>query len=123
MELSLAKLKDKSCDNVLSHKADLSFSLEGLPAAERSNCSLPYEAFLQALHGFILVTTAQGRLVYVSENVAEYLGLSMVSQSSVPCQCEAFYFLVYETLGFNQLYLKVKPLVLPGGYISRGHYL
>ncbi|XP_070772712.1 neuronal PAS domain-containing protein 4-like [Enoplosus armatus] len=52
--------------------------LQGFPAGERSHCSLPYEAFLQALHGFILVTTAQGRLVYVSENVAEYLGLSMV---------------------------------------------
>ncbi|XP_008305006.1 neuronal PAS domain-containing protein 4-like [Stegastes partitus] len=51
---------------------------QGLSAGERSHCSLPYEAFLQALHGFILVTTAQGRLVYVSENVDEYLGLSMV---------------------------------------------
>ncbi|XP_059215439.1 neuronal PAS domain-containing protein 4-like [Centropristis striata] len=51
---------------------------QGLPAVGRSQCSLPYEAFLQALHGFILVTTAQGRLVYVSENVAEYLGLSMI---------------------------------------------
>ncbi|KAM4729184.1 neuronal PAS domain-containing protein 4-like [Anableps anableps] len=51
---------------------------QGLPAGERSQCSLQYEAFLEALHGFILVTTAQGRLVYVSENVAEYLGLSMV---------------------------------------------
>ncbi|XP_041646179.1 neuronal PAS domain-containing protein 4-like [Cheilinus undulatus] len=53
--------------------------LQGLSAgAERSNCSLPYEAFLPALHGFVLVTTAQGRLVYVSENVAEYLGFSML---------------------------------------------
>uniref|UniRef100_A0A3P8UBP2 PAS domain-containing protein n=1 Tax=Amphiprion percula TaxID=161767 RepID=A0A3P8UBP2_AMPPE len=52
--------------------------LQGLSAGDRSRCSLPYEAFLQALHGFILVTTAQGRLVYVSENVDEYLGLSMV---------------------------------------------
>nr|XP_046258872.1 neuronal PAS domain-containing protein 4-like [Scatophagus argus] len=51
---------------------------QGLPAGERSHCSLSYEAFLQALHGFILVTTAQGKLVYVSENVAEYLGLPMV---------------------------------------------
>ncbi|XP_076598371.1 neuronal PAS domain-containing protein 4-like [Chaetodon auriga] len=51
---------------------------QGLPAGERSHCSLPYEAFLQALHGFILVTTTQGKLVYVSENVAEYLGLPMV---------------------------------------------
>ncbi|XP_029377586.1 LOW QUALITY PROTEIN: neuronal PAS domain-containing protein 4-like [Echeneis naucrates] len=52
--------------------------LQGLPPVERPHCSLPYEAFLQALHGFILVTTAQGRLVYVSENVSEYLGLSMI---------------------------------------------
>ncbi|XP_042358571.1 neuronal PAS domain-containing protein 4-like [Plectropomus leopardus] len=51
---------------------------QGLPAGERPQRCLPYEAFLQALHGFILVTTAQGRLVYVSENVAEYLGLSMI---------------------------------------------
>ncbi|XP_078128700.1 neuronal PAS domain-containing protein 4-like [Sander vitreus] len=51
---------------------------QGLPAGVRSHCSLPYEAFLQALHGFILVTTAQGSLVYVSENAAEYLGLSMI---------------------------------------------
>ncbi|XP_022599540.1 neuronal PAS domain-containing protein 4-like [Seriola dumerili] len=50
----------------------------GLPTEETSHCSLPYEAFLEALHGFILVTTTHGRLVYVSENVAEYLGLSMI---------------------------------------------
>ncbi|XP_034538017.1 neuronal PAS domain-containing protein 4-like [Notolabrus celidotus] len=52
--------------------------LRGLPAAERSDRPPPYEAFLPALHGFILVTTAQGRLVYVSENVSEYLGFSML---------------------------------------------
>ncbi|XP_026164332.1 neuronal PAS domain-containing protein 4-like [Mastacembelus armatus] len=51
---------------------------QGLPAGERLPRSLPYEAFLQALHGFILVTTTNGRLVYVSENVAKYLGISMV---------------------------------------------
>ncbi|XP_068184033.1 neuronal PAS domain-containing protein 4-like [Antennarius striatus] len=51
---------------------------KGLPAEQRSHCSLPCEAFLPALQGFILVTTAQGRLVYVSENIVEYLGLSMV---------------------------------------------
>ncbi|CAK6951792.1 neuronal PAS domain-containing protein 4-like [Scomber scombrus] len=49
-----------------------------LLSEERSHCSLPYEVFVQALHGFILVTTAQGKLVYVSENVGQYLGLSMV---------------------------------------------
>ncbi|XP_061602057.1 neuronal PAS domain-containing protein 4-like [Cololabis saira] len=52
--------------------------LQGLPGGQRSHCSLPYEAFLEALHGFILVTTATGKLVYVSENVAEYTGVSMV---------------------------------------------
>ncbi|KAM9364940.1 neuronal PAS domain-containing protein 4-like [Pholidichthys leucotaenia] len=51
---------------------------QGLPAGERLQPSLPSEAFLQALHGFILVTTTLGRLVCVSENVAEYLGLSTV---------------------------------------------
>ncbi|XP_070697639.1 neuronal PAS domain-containing protein 4-like [Pempheris klunzingeri] len=63
---------------------------QGLPAGERSHCSLPYEAFLEALHGFILVTTAQGRLVYVSENVAEYLGFSMLDV----LQGDTFYDLV-----------------------------
>ncbi|XP_033835817.1 neuronal PAS domain-containing protein 4-like [Periophthalmus magnuspinnatus] len=51
---------------------------QGLMSKEESKCSLSSEAFLQALHGFILVTTAQGRLVCVSENVVEYLGISMV---------------------------------------------
>ena len=53
--------------------------LLGVLPGDRSHCSLPYEAFLQALHGFVLVTTSHGKLVYVSENVSEYLGLSMVS--------------------------------------------
>lgn len=54
------------------------FHSSGLEAGGRSDCCAPYEAFLEALHGFLLVSTAQGRLVYVSENVLEYLGLSMV---------------------------------------------
>ncbi|KAF3842310.1 hypothetical protein F7725_024261 [Dissostichus mawsoni] len=52
--------------------------LQGLPAGVRSHCSVPHEAFLPAMHGFILVTTAQGSLVYVSQNASEYLGLSMI---------------------------------------------
>ncbi|XP_048060038.1 neuronal PAS domain-containing protein 4-like isoform X2 [Megalobrama amblycephala] len=36
------------------------------------------ESFLQALPGFIVALTKDGKLVYVSENVVEYLGLSMV---------------------------------------------
>ncbi|XP_073690896.1 neuronal PAS domain-containing protein 4-like isoform X2 [Garra rufa] len=36
------------------------------------------DSFLQALPGFIVALTRDGKLVYVSENVPEYLGLSMV---------------------------------------------
>ncbi|XP_056326957.1 neuronal PAS domain-containing protein 4-like [Danio aesculapii] len=39
---------------------------------------VPQECVLQALPGFIVAFTADGKLLYVSENVHEYLGLSMV---------------------------------------------
>ncbi|KAJ3610550.1 hypothetical protein NHX12_022642 [Muraenolepis orangiensis] len=52
--------------------------LQGVPGGQVPGSSLPYETFLPALHGFILVVSTQGKLVYVSENVAEYLGHSMV---------------------------------------------
>lgn len=58
------------------------FPLSGLVSGGRAHSSLPYPAFLQALHGFILVTTAQGKLVYVSENVSDYLGFSVVSRQN-----------------------------------------
>lgn len=32
----------------------------------------------QALPGFLLAITAQGKIVYISENVSDYLGHSMV---------------------------------------------
>uniref|UniRef100_A0A8C5GM24 Neuronal PAS domain-containing protein 4-like n=1 Tax=Gouania willdenowi TaxID=441366 RepID=A0A8C5GM24_GOUWI len=59
-------------------KITFSLLFEGLPAGDGLSCSLQYETFLQALHGFILVTTTQGRLVYVSENIPEFTGISMV---------------------------------------------
>ncbi|XP_071788122.1 uncharacterized protein [Asterias amurensis] len=34
--------------------------------------------FTQALHGFLLMMTRQGKLLYISENVTDYLGHSMV---------------------------------------------
>jgi len=34
--------------------------------------------FSQALHGFLLITTQEGKLLYISENITEYLGHSMV---------------------------------------------
>ncbi|XP_076830732.1 neuronal PAS domain-containing protein 4-like [Brachyhypopomus gauderio] len=38
----------------------------------------PYEDLLHTLPGFIVAMTQQGKLVYVSENVSQYLGFSMV---------------------------------------------
>ncbi|XP_069115449.1 hypoxia-inducible factor 1-alpha-like [Argopecten irradians] len=47
--------------------------------------SCPNEApceFSQSLTGFLLVTTRDGKLVYISENVTEYLGHSMVDMKT-----------------------------------------
>lgn len=38
--------------------------------------------FSQSLTGFLLVTTREGKLVYISENVTEYLGHSMVDMKT-----------------------------------------
>ncbi|XP_056094766.1 neuronal PAS domain-containing protein 4-like [Rhinichthys klamathensis goyatoka] len=43
-----------------------------------SGVSALSESFLQALPGFIVALTEEGKLLYVSENVEEHLGLSMV---------------------------------------------
>jgi hypothetical protein len=34
----------------------------------------------QAINGFLLITTREGKLLYISENITEYLGHSMVSK-------------------------------------------
>lgn len=34
--------------------------------------------FLQALNGFLMMMTQNGKLLYISDNAAEYLGHSMV---------------------------------------------
>ncbi|XP_036376816.1 neuronal PAS domain-containing protein 4-like [Megalops cyprinoides] len=49
-----------------------------LQSKKGGNSYLPYEDFLQALPGFIVAMTSEGKLIYVSENVAEYLGFSMI---------------------------------------------
>ena len=36
---------------------------------------------LQALNGFLMMMTQNGKLLYISDNAAEYLGHSMVSSS------------------------------------------
>lgn len=35
--------------------------------------------YLKALEGFVMVLTAEGDMVYLSENVSKHLGLSQVS--------------------------------------------
>jgi hypothetical protein len=35
---------------------------------------------LQAMNGFLMMMTQNGKLLYISDNAAEYLGHSMVSQ-------------------------------------------
>ncbi len=47
-------------------------------APDPSGASPLNHSFLQALPGFMVALTRDGKLVYVSENVQEYLGLSMV---------------------------------------------
>ncbi len=37
-------------------------------------------SIFQALHGFLIAMTSTGKLLYMSENVTDYLGHSMVSQ-------------------------------------------
>ena len=37
----------------------------------------------QAMNGFLLLATQTGKLLYISDNAAEYLGHSMVSDSTV----------------------------------------
>lgn len=51
--------------------------LEGL----MSNQDL--QDFLHNLPGFLLTYTSEGKLIYVSENVTDHLGHSMVSQRSL----------------------------------------
>ena len=46
---------------------------------------------LQALNGFIMMTTQTGKLLYISDNAAEYLGHSMVSNHySLVTKCIVF---------------------------------
>ncbi|KAI4876763.1 hypothetical protein NFI96_017997 [Prochilodus magdalenae] len=51
----------------------------------------PCEDLLTALPGFIVVMTKEGKLVYVSENVSQYLGFSMVEM----LQSDTFYDLIH----------------------------
>uniref|UniRef100_A0A3B4EG79 PAS domain-containing protein n=1 Tax=Pygocentrus nattereri TaxID=42514 RepID=A0A3B4EG79_PYGNA len=67
--------------------------LTGETDGEKSDEGLvpPHEDLLQALPGFIVVMTSQGKLVCVSENVSQYLGFSMVEI----LQSDTFYDLIH----------------------------
>lgn len=43
----------------------------------RNNKALIFEKFSQALSGFLMMLTQNGKLLYISDNAAEYLGHSM----------------------------------------------
>ena len=45
---------------------------------EREITNVYFCCFLQGLNGFIMMTTQTGKLLYISDNAAEYLGHSMV---------------------------------------------
>lgn len=38
---------------------------------------------LQAMSGFLMMMTQNGKLLYISDNAAEYLGHSMVSKNEI----------------------------------------
>ena len=48
---------------------------------EREITNVYFCCFLQGLNGFIMMTTQTGKLLYISDNAAEYLGHSMVSNN------------------------------------------
>ncbi|XP_046986088.1 neuronal PAS domain-containing protein 4B-like [Schistocerca americana] len=47
----------------------------------------PNIGFSKALSGFLMMMTQNGKLLYISDNAAEYLGHSMVSTSAVLRKC------------------------------------
>ncbi|XP_033861084.3 neuronal PAS domain-containing protein 4-like [Acipenser ruthenus] len=55
-----------------------SLFLQDLRKDDEEPSPLPYEDLLQALPGFIVAVSSEGKLIYISENVTEYLGYSMV---------------------------------------------
>ncbi|GFO34703.1 neuronal pas domain-containing protein 4, partial [Plakobranchus ocellatus] len=69
--MSLTCVYVRKC-NIL-HKLFRSKSQEKLPDSTD---------FFQALSGFVLVTTRDGKLLYISENVTDYLGHSMVDMKT-----------------------------------------
>lgn len=74
----LSQLQIMSLSCVYIRKCNI---LQKMLPANRCSIEVPCE-FSSALTGFILVTTRDGKLVYISENVTEYLGHSMVDMKT-----------------------------------------
>ncbi|XP_026866363.2 neuronal PAS domain-containing protein 4-like [Electrophorus electricus] len=78
----------------------------------------PYEDLLHALPGFIVAMTKEGKLIYLSENVSQYLGFSMVDV----LQGDTFYDMVdncdVDTVKFN---LEVDDVATEKSFVCRMH--
>lgn len=74
----LSQLQIMSLSCVYIRKCNL---LQKMLPTNRCSIEVPCE-FSSALTGFLLVTTRDGKLVYISENVTEYLGHSMVDMKT-----------------------------------------
>lgn len=55
----------------------------------------------KALTGFLLVTTREGKLLYISENVTDFLGHSMVRATSVFCLCLFQLYILFDCVFSN----------------------
>ncbi|XP_052767265.1 uncharacterized protein LOC128208024 [Mya arenaria] len=74
----LSQLQIMSLSCVYIRKCNI---LQKMLPSNRCSIEVPCD-FSSALTGFILVTTRDGKLVYISENVTEYLGHSMVDMKT-----------------------------------------
>ena len=71
----LSQLQIMSLSCVFIRKCNV---LQKMVKTSQNNTDAPCD-FSQSLTGFLLLTTRDGKLLYISENVTEYLGHSMVS--------------------------------------------
>lgn len=74
----LSQLQIMSLSCVYIRKCNI---LQKMLPTNRCSIEVPCE-FSSALTGFLLVTTRDGKLIYISENVTEYLGHSMVDMKT-----------------------------------------
>ncbi|XP_039593678.1 neuronal PAS domain-containing protein 4-like [Polypterus senegalus] len=66
---------------------------QGIQRESEATSPIPHEDFLQALPGFVVAVSSEGKLTYISDNVTEYLGISRVDL----LQNDSFYDLIEHT--------------------------